>query len=253
MLNKNPPVIIALRYYPITVTLITICVIVFLLQLINGVDVANPKTSDLIRWGANLLPLTLGNEPYRMITSLFLHIGFLHLMFNTFALYYFGQVAEQIFGKIHFLLLFLLAGIGGNLLNNYLGWQDIIQQQSLLPTVSAGASGGIMGIGMALIMSALLKMRVNQLQLNLSTLTGIMIINLSIGFIFPGIDNAGHIGGAITGTILGLGYAIAYRLNTHWAKLFQIAMYAVLLIGFITLYLWLHLSFTQFFTTHSIH
>lgn len=79
-----------------------------------------------------------------MVTSLFLHIGFLHLLFNMFALYYFGQVAERMYGSVHLLLLFLLSGIGGNVLNNYLAWQGL-NLMGYEPSVSAGASGGIMG------------------------------------------------------------------------------------------------------------
>lgn len=79
------------------------------------------------------------------------------------------------------------------------------------PGLSAGASGGIMGIGAALLVAALFKISVNNMVLNLKSLVLVMGINLVYGFAVPGIDNAGHIGGAITGAIMALGFGIAYR------------------------------------------
>ncbi|MGB2082693.1 MAG: rhomboid family intramembrane serine protease, partial [Psychrobacter sp.] len=129
---------------------------------------------------------------------------------NSFAMYFFGQIAEPMFGSAKFLALFLLAAIGGNLLNNYVTWQGILDGTGQ-PGISAGASGGIMGIGAALLIAALFKISVNGLVLNLKSLIFIMGINLVYGFAVPGIDNAGHIGGAVTGLVIALAFAIAYR------------------------------------------
>ena len=110
------PIQQALHHYPITLALVVICIGVFALQLLFGVNPTNPTNQSLIAWGANFLPFSLGEAPWRLVTSLFLHIGFMHLLFNMFALYYFGQVAERMFGAVNFLALFLLSGVGGNLL-----------------------------------------------------------------------------------------------------------------------------------------
>jgi len=104
----------------------------------------------------------------------------------------------------------LLAAIGGNLLNSYVTWQSILDGTGQ-PGLSAGASGGIMGIGAALLIAALFKISVNGMVLNLKSLIFIMGINLVYGFAVPGIDNAGHIGGAITGLVIALAFAIGYR------------------------------------------
>lgn len=203
------PIQQALQYYPITLALVVMCVGVFALQLFFGVNPTNPTNQALIAWGANFLPFSLGEAPWRLVTSLFLHIGFMHLLFNMFALYYFGQVAERMFGAVNFLALFLLSGVGGNLLNNYLGLHSVMAGEP--PIISAGASGGIMGIGMALLVTALTKTSFNNFALNFRSLLIVMAINLSYGFLVGGIDNASHVGGAIVGGLLGLVYVMQYR------------------------------------------
>ena len=203
------PIQQALQHYPITLALVVMCIGVFALQLFFGVNPTNPTNQALIAWGANFLPFSLGEAPWRLVTSLFLHIGFMHLLFNMFALYYFGQVAERMFGAVNFLALFLLSGVGGNLLNNYLGLHSVMAGEP--PIISAGASGGIMGIGMALLVTALTKTSFNNFALNFRSLLIVMAINLSYGFLVGGIDNASHVGGAIVGGLLGLVYVMQYR------------------------------------------
>lgn len=203
------PIQQALQYYPITLALVVMCVGVFALQLFFGVNPTNPTNQSLIAWGANFLPFSLGEAPWRLVTSLFLHIGFMHLLFNMFALYYFGQVAERMFGAVNFLALFLLSGVGGNLLNNFLGLHSVMAGEP--PIISAGASGGIMGIGMALLVTALTKTSFNNFALNFRSLLIVMAINLGYGFLVGGIDNASHVGGAIVGGLLGLVYVMQYR------------------------------------------
>ncbi|HSP85065.1 MAG TPA: rhomboid family intramembrane serine protease [Psychrobacter sp.] len=199
-----------LKTAPATTLLLVSFIGLFIMQILTGVDANNPSTEALVKWGANALPFTMDNEPWRLVSSAFLHIGLMHLLFNGFAMYFFGQIAEPMFSSAKFLALFLLAAIGGNLLNNYVTWQGIIDGTGQAG-LSAGASGGIMGIGTALLVAALFKISVNGMVLNLKSLIFIMGINLVYGFAVPGIDNAGHIGGAITGLVIALAFAIAYR------------------------------------------
>lgn len=275
------PIQQALHHYPITLALVVMCVGVFALQLFFGVNPTNPTNQSLIAWGANFLPFSLGEAPWRLVTSLFLHIGFMHLLFNMFALYYFGQVAERMFGAVNFLGLFLLSGVGGNLLNNYLGLHSVMAGEP--PIISAGASGGIMGIGMALLVTALTKTSFNNFALNFRSLLIVMAINLGYGFLVGGIDNASHVGGAIIGGLLGMVYVMQYRAirqqqlfahkassTTPWpphhlgngpisgstapfippslvvlkGKIIT-ASYVVLIVGFVAIYGWLHISFMQ--------
>lgn len=274
------PIQQALQHYPITLALVVICIGVFALQLVFGVNPTHPTNQSLIAWGANFLPFSLGEAPWRLVTSLFLHIGFMHLLFNMFALYYFGQVAERMFGAVNFLGLFLLSGIGGNLLNNFLGLHSVMAGEP--PIISAGASGGIMGIGMGLLVTALTKTSFNNFALNFRSLLIVMVINLGYGFLVGGIDNASHVGGAIIGGLLGMVYVMQYRIirqqqlfahqtsSAHWqpnhlgdgaisdstapfippslvvlkGKIIT-ASYVALIVGFIAMYGWLHISFMQ--------
>lgn len=199
-----------LKTAPVTTLLLVSFIGLFIMQVLTGVDANNPSTEALIKWGANALPLTMTDDPWRLVSSAFLHIGLMHLLFNGFAMYFFGQIAEPMFGSAKFLALFLLAAIGGNLLNSYVTWQSLLDGTGQ-PGLSAGAYGGIMGIGAALLIAALFKISVNGLVLNLKSLILIMGINLVYGFAVPGIDNARHIGGAVTGLVIALAIGIVHR------------------------------------------
>lgn len=172
----------------------------FILQFILGVNIDNPSGQDLLKFGANFLPKTI-NEPFRLLTAGFVHIGIMHLLFNAFALYYLAPTCEAILGKWRFLCLFLLSIIGGNVLNLTYAWLKFLDSPAPFG-LSAGASGGIMGINAALLIISLHP--TFKPLLNSKNLLFVLAINIMIGFAFAGIDNAGHIGGAITGAILAL-------------------------------------------------
>jgi Uncharacterized membrane protein (homolog of Drosophila rhomboid) len=82
-----------------TALLICINVGLFGWQVLNGMDITQPSSPDAIRWGADYAPLTYLAEPIRLFSSMFFHFGLIHLMLNMWALYIFGSVAEQIFGR----------------------------------------------------------------------------------------------------------------------------------------------------------
>lgn len=228
-----------LKDFPVTSILISMFVGLFLIQISTGVDANQPNTQDLLKWGANTLALSAVNEPWRLVTAGFLHIGIIHLMFNGFAIYFFGEVAESILGCFRYLTLFLLSVIGGNLLNCYVGWQNLIDYQ-ISPSISAGASGGVMGIGSALLICALCRVRINGRVLNLRNLIFIMAFNLFYGFFTPGIDNAGHIGGAITGLILSLPIAIGWRIKPFFLSVIFWMVAIGVIVGFLLSFIYLH-------------
>lgn len=196
------------RHTPITLILLIIFVLLAVIQWIFGVSIDNPSNRDLVRFGANFLPLSLTYEPWRLISSGFLHIGIIHLLFNSFAMYYFGQAGELIFGRWQFLLIFLWSVIGGGCLTLLVTWWQI--QAGGQAIVSAGASGGIMGLGMAILMAAWLKTWQAR-HINIKHLAMVMGLNLVMGFAVDGVDNAGHIGGLLVGGLLGVAFALQHK------------------------------------------
>src|SRR3954466_13548525 len=167
-----------------TYIFIAIQVIIFLLMETAG---GSTESSVLIEFGAKVNSLILDGDWWRLLTPIFLHIGLLHLVMNTLALYYLGITVERIFGNSRFLFIYLFAGVSGSL-------------ASLLFSLnlSAGASGAIFGCFGALLYfgTAFPKLFFRTMGLNILIVIG---INLVFGFSIPGIDNAGHIGGLLGG------------------------------------------------------
>lgn len=144
--------------------------------------------------------------------------------------------------SIKFLGLFLLSVVGGNMLNSFVTYHALAVNNSPITYTApaAGASGGIMGIGMALLIFALFKVRVGNMRLDLKGLLLVMGINLMYGFFVPGIDNAGHIGGAITGGLLALAFASVWRCSKTLQNCFYWLAFAIISIGFSWTWLVLH-------------
>ena len=222
---------------PMTLLLIGGFIAVFIVQILQGVNIDNPSNKDLLNYGANFLPLTLTDDYWRLVSSGFLHIGIIHLLLNGFAMYYFGQVTEIIIGRWHFLTLFILSVVGGNLLNLSIGLYQLTNGQ--YPAISAGASGGIMGIGMALLVISFSSLKTAK-YLNRRSLFIIMVINIMMGFAIPNIDNAGHIGGAVSGAILGLSFVLFYQHRYY----FRITA-TMMIVAYVFIWYFLSLSLTQ--------
>ncbi|MCA1058066.1 rhomboid family intramembrane serine protease [Rossellomorea aquimaris] len=166
---------------------IAVQVIMFFILEMNGGS-KDPQT--LIQYGAKYNPLMIEGEWWRLITPIFLHIGLLHLLMNTLALFYLGTAVEKMFGRIRFVLIYMLSGIAGTL-------------ASFLFTsnLSAGASGAIFGCFGALLYFGVLHPNVFFRTMG-ANIIGVILLNLALGFSLPGIDNAGHIGGLIGGFLV---------------------------------------------------
>lgn len=206
----------------VTATLITINVGLYLWQIATGVDPSQPSIDAALAWGADFAPLTFLQEPARLFTSMFFHFGFLHLALNMWALYMFGSLAEQIFGRFYVLGMYLCCGLAGSLLSGWLSIHDSFLylqtgQTNLLPSINAGASGAIMGLGSALtILSFFPTLPHQSFILVKRSLLIIMGLNLTLGMLIPNINNAAHLGGALMGMIQSL---IWYRCALHQRNL----------------------------------
>ncbi|OMP67759.1 hypothetical protein BTO28_06980 [Domibacillus epiphyticus] len=158
--------------------------ILFMMMTLTG---GSTNMAVLIEYGAKFNPLILEGEWWRFITPVFLHIGLLHLVMNSFALYYLGTAVEQIYGRLRFLWIYLFSGFTGSLLSFL-----------LTPNLSAGASGAIFGLFGALLYFGVTKPKLFFRTMGMNVLV-VVGINLIFGFSVPGVDNAGHIGGLIGG------------------------------------------------------
>lgn len=167
-----------------TYMFIFIQVAMFLVLELQG---GSTNNSTLIKYGAKFNPLILEGEWWRFFTPIILHIGILHLLMNTLALYYLGSAVERIYGKFRFLFIYIIAGFSGSLASFIFS-----------PSISAGASGAIFGCFGALLYFGVIYPRLFFRTIGFNILI-ILGINLVFGFSMPGIDNAGHIGGLIGG------------------------------------------------------
>ena len=182
----------------VTYGIIFINILVFILMYLFGNGSQDGLT--LLKFGANQRNLVLDfHEYYRLLTSCFIHIGFLHLFFNCYAIYLIGSQVENFYGKLKYLAIYLLSGICGSALS--ICFHD---------SISAGASGTIFGL-----LSALLYFGYHyRLYLGNTVknqIIPIIVLNLILGFLSSGIDNAAHVGGLISGIFISMICGIKFK------------------------------------------
>ena len=136
-------------------------------------------------------PAIRSGEYYRLITGMFLHGGIFHILFNMYALYVIGSQLESFLGKIKYIVIYILSGISGGLLSMILSGGNVF---------SIGASGAIFGLMGSLLYFGL-QYRVYLGNFVRSQLVPLLVFNLILGAVSPGIDNFGHIGGLIGGIL----------------------------------------------------
>ena len=167
-----------------TYLLILINIIIFILLESNG---DSTDILHLVDWGAKFNQGIADGEWWRIISSMFLHIGFFHLLMNMLALYFLGEVTERIYGSKRFLFIYFAAGIFGG-----------IASFATNSAVAAGASGAIFGLFGALLFFGLHYKRLFFQTMGPNLLI-IITINIIFGLTVQQIDNAAHIGGLIGG------------------------------------------------------
>lgn len=219
---------------PVTYGLIAINVILFLLltascinlnlPILQALQVAlfSPPTSALLNFGADFGPFTLVDQPWRLVTAMFIHIGLIHIGCNMYALYMVGPFCEKVFGNLGMLTVYFVSGIVGGVVSLWLN--------PLAP--SAGASGAIFGLFGAIfgVLLAGRKLLPSELSRKMLPQMGwILAINLFLGFSIPGIDNAAHIGGLLFGAVAGAigGYTLRWPTTSRFISLLAVSLLAV--------------------------
>lgn len=203
-------VILPLHKVWLTYVFIVINLGVFLVETVLGIIWglgfnATTNTCMLLLFGAKFNLLIMAGQYWRLLTPIFLHIGIFHLLVNMFALRILGGDIESLFGTMRFLIVYLVAGIGGTMASMLFN-----------SSISAGASGAIFGlIGAEAVFLYLNRQTLGLFgEERLRSLLGIIVINVLFGIAVPGIDNAGHIGGLLIGMLVGLLVAPRYEKKT---------------------------------------
>ncbi|WP_274308356.1 rhomboid family intramembrane serine protease [Solibacillus daqui] len=175
--------------YPVVSSIIAINFIVYLLTLVPGFG------ERLLYTGMSVNGLIAQGEWWRIITSMFLHVGFTHVLFNMFSLFLFGPELEKIAGKMRFLTIYFLAGIFG------IAATYLTQEPTYASVGASGALYGIFGAFAALVYyTRHLFPQLKQIILPL------IVISVIMTFLTPNINIAAHLGGLIAGFILGIVY-----------------------------------------------
>jgi len=179
----------------VTHILVGLNVAVFVLMTVSGVSVTDPTQGQLIRWGANWGPLSLGPQPWRVLTSNYVHIGIIHILFNMWCLWSLGALAERVFDHWTYFLVYTASGVAGSVAS--LWWHPEV--------VGAGASGAIFGMAgavLAVLYFGHLSISREALKPTLNSLLAFVGYNLFFG-LRPGVDNSAHLGGLAAGLFLG--------------------------------------------------
>lgn len=212
--SRNPLRLIFVPHkgFFITPLLIDLNIVLFLLMVFAGANVFSPGTDVLMAWGANYRPNTI-DEPWRLLTNTFLHVGIIHLLMNMYALLYIGILLEAHLGRTKFLIAYLLTGIAGS--TNSIYWHPV--------TVAAGASGAIFGMyGVFFAMLTTNYIDKAARRPLLASISIFLIYNLVNG-LQAHIDNAAHIGGLLSGIMIGYLYVPILRdpesKSTKWVAL----------------------------------
>ena len=180
------------RYWPVvTFTILGINIVLFGIMALAG---GSTKTDVLLDFGASFSPYFERGEYWRLVMPMFLHIGWLHLIVNSYALFILGPILERVYGYGRFAVLYVAAGMGSSALS-----------MSLSRNIAAGASGAIFGIAGAMLVTGYFHRDLIPPRWGRAFGRGILpfiVINLIFGFSVRGIDNWGHLGGLLSGMVL---------------------------------------------------
>jgi len=186
---------------PVTFGLIFACVLVYMLVALQGAAMGVPPSvglvqqpEEVLQMGALVPALVAQGEAWRLVTSAFLHSGFVHLALNMLSLYFLGSFAEISFGRSRFLALYFISGIASGIAYLYFGPFNA-------PAV--GASGAIFGLLGGVFGFALRRGTFSTRNPIISQLLFLTAINLFLGATIPGMSNTAHIGGLLGGLVFG--------------------------------------------------
>ncbi|GAA3752695.1 rhomboid family intramembrane serine protease [Microbacterium kribbense] len=203
-----------------TYAIIAVTVFVYLTQLVPN----SPVEQWLLLWGGYLIP-SLGHfEPWRLLTVLFVHSGWLHIGLNMLALWMIGRILEPLLGRSRFVVLYLIAGIGGSM-----------GAVLLAPTVPVvGASGAIFGLFGALLIIG------RHIGANVTGIAVIIGINFAYPFVIGILSGSmaavqiswqAHLGGLVAGCVVGFIYTRTRAIRRRRLQVWLLVAVTVVLLG----------------------
>lgn len=181
------------KYMMLTNILIAINLLVFLISAWISKNIFNIDIYTLIIMGAKVNSLIDKGQVWRLITCAFLHGGLIHIFFNMYALKILGPEIEYVYGKIKYLVIYLLSAIAASIFSYIFGPQS----------VSVGASGAIFGLFGAMLIFGI-KHRKQMGKAYMMNILQVIFVNVIIGISSSNIDNAAHFGGLIVGALIAL-------------------------------------------------
>jgi rhomboid protease GluP len=214
----------ALLNFPATTLLMAINIGVFLAMPLFGVNPLSPSGPGLIQFGGNYGPFTLGGEYWRLLTAAFVHAGVLHIAINMWCLWSLGRMAERLFGKWQTLAIYAITGVGGSLLS--IAWDP--------HRLSVGASGAVFGVAGALIAGLKygdFSISWRQQRATLSSVVFFVIFSFVWGMSSANTDNMCHLGGFLSGLLLGLPMGAFARRHRLYQLATVLATTGVLLVA----------------------
>jgi rhomboid protease GluP len=180
----------------VTWALVALNVLVYLAMIESGGGFPKMSGQTALAFGSNFGPDTLNGEWWRLLASMFIHFSLVHITFNMVVLVQMGRIAERLFGNARFAALYFFTGLTASLTS--LCWHPILN--------SAGASGAIFGV-LGALLAYVIRYRASmpptiQAQ-RFRSVAFIVVYSLFNGLTHQGIDNAAHIGGLISGFLMG--------------------------------------------------
>ena len=181
------------KYMMLTNILIAVNLLVFLISAWISKNIFNIDIYTLIIMGAKVNSLIDKGQVWRLITCAFLHGGLIHIFFNMYALKILGPEIEYVYGKVKYLVIYLLSAIAASIFSYIFGPQS----------VSVGASGAIFGLFGAMLIFGI-KHRKQMGKAYMMNILQVIFVNVIIGISSSNIDNAAHFGGLIVGALIAL-------------------------------------------------
>jgi len=187
------------RIPPVIVLIIAVNIAVFAWEIASGVFVtskemieAGLRGASLIDAGALVQAKVFAGEWWRMVTAMFLHGGFDHIIGNMIVLYIVGMAAEHAFGSTRMLLVYFAGGLAGSALSVLAS-----------PGPSVGASGAVFGVLSAVVVTLYrhqkhFYVRDKRIGIVLAAWAGYQLLT---GFLTPYVDNFAHLGGILGGAL----------------------------------------------------